>query len=161
MADAIFVVGQNPGTNHPRMLGDLRRAAERGARIVVFNPIRERGLERFADPQNKLEMLHGGSEAIASDYFQPRLGGDLAAFRGMAKAVLQQTMQRSPQASRRSSTGNFLTNIRQSSKPIGRLSMRRPGRKSRTSRDFSDSRWSVRRRSIWNRSGSSALGRWA
>jgi molybdopterin-dependent oxidoreductase alpha subunit len=87
MADAIFVVGQNPGTNHPRMLGDLRRAAERGARIVVFNPIRERGLERFADPQNKLEMLHGGSEAIASDYFQPRLGGDLAAFRGMAKAV--------------------------------------------------------------------------
>ncbi len=87
MADAIFVVGQNPGTNHPRMLGDLRRAAERGARIVVFNPIRERGLERFADPQNKLEMLHGGSEAIASDYFQPRLGGDLAAFRGMAKAI--------------------------------------------------------------------------
>ena len=86
-ADAIFVVGQNPGTNHPRMLGDLRRAAERGARIVVFNPVRERGLERFADPQNKLEMLHGGSEAIASDYLQPRLGGDLAAFRGMAKAV--------------------------------------------------------------------------
>ncbi len=86
-ADAIFVVGQNPGTNHPRMLGDLRRAAERGARIVVFNPIRERGLERFADPQNKFEMLHGGSEPIASDYFQPRLGGDLAAFRGMAKVV--------------------------------------------------------------------------
>lgn len=86
-ADAIFVVGQNPGTNHPRMLADLRRAAERGARIVVFNPVRERGLERFSDPQDKLEMLHGGSEAIASDYFQPRLGGDLAAFRGMAKAV--------------------------------------------------------------------------
>ncbi len=86
-ADAIFVVGQNPGTNHPRMLGDLRRAAERGARIVVFNPVRERGLERFADPQNKLEMLHGGSAPIASDYLQPRLGGDLAAFRGMAKAV--------------------------------------------------------------------------
>lgn len=86
-ADAIFVVGQNPGTNHPRMLADLRRAAERGAKIVVFNPVRERGLERFADPQNKLEMITGGSEAIASDYLQPRLGGDLAAFRGMAKAV--------------------------------------------------------------------------
>lgn len=86
-ADAIFVVGQNPGTNHPRMLGDLRRAAERGAHIVVFNPVRERGLERFADPQNKLEMLQGGSEPIASEYFQPRLGGDLAAFRGMSKAV--------------------------------------------------------------------------
>ncbi|WP_343312550.1 FdhF/YdeP family oxidoreductase [Brucella sp. BE17] len=86
-ADAIFVVGQNPGTNHPRMLADLRRAAERGANIVVFNPVRERGLERFSDPQDKLEMLRGGSEMIASDYFQPRLGGDLAAFRGMAKAV--------------------------------------------------------------------------
>lgn len=87
-ADAIFVIGQNPGTNHPRMLGDLRRAAERGARVVVFNPIRERGLERFADPQDKLEMLRGGSSEIASHYLQPRLGGDMAAIRGMSKAVL-------------------------------------------------------------------------
>ncbi|AMM84984.1 FdhF/YdeP family oxidoreductase [Martelella sp. AD-3] len=87
-ADAIFVVGQNPGTNHPRMLGDLRRAAERGARIVAFNTLKERGLKRFADPQRKREMVLGGSAPIASDYFQPRLGGDMAAFRGMAKAVL-------------------------------------------------------------------------
>lgn len=86
-ADAIFVVGQNPGTNHPRMLGDLRKAAQRGAEIVVFNPVRERGLERFSDPQNKLEMLRGGSAAIATNYYQPRLGGDMAAFRGMAKIV--------------------------------------------------------------------------
>lgn len=86
-ADAIFVIGQNPGTNHPRMLGDLRRAAMRGARIVVFNPIRERGLERFSDPQDKIEMLRGGSTDIASHYFQPQLGGDMAAVRGMAKAV--------------------------------------------------------------------------
>jgi anaerobic selenocysteine-containing dehydrogenase len=47
-AEAIFVFGQNPGTNHPRMLGELRAAAKRGCRIVVFNPLRERGLERFA-----------------------------------------------------------------------------------------------------------------
>lgn len=86
-ADAIFVIGQNPGTNHPRMLGDLRRAARRGARVVVFNPIRERGLERFSDPQDKIEMLRGGSTDIASLYLQPQLGGDMAAFRGMAKAV--------------------------------------------------------------------------
>ncbi|MGE7368750.1 FdhF/YdeP family oxidoreductase [Neorhizobium sp. NPDC001467] len=86
-ADAIFVIGQNPGTNHPRMLGDLRRAAIRGAKIVVFNPVRERGLERFTDPQDKLEMLSGGATDIASDYLQPRLGGDMAAVRGMAKAV--------------------------------------------------------------------------
>lgn len=87
-ADAIFVIGQNPGTNHPRMLGDLRRAAIRGARVVVFNPIRERGLERFSDPQDKVEMLRGGSTDIASLYLQLQLGGDMAAVRGMAKAVL-------------------------------------------------------------------------
>ena len=86
-ADAIFVVGQNPGTNHPRMLGDLRRAAERGARVVVLNPVRERGLERFADPQNSVEMLRGASRPIASHYFQPKPGGDMAAFRGIAKVV--------------------------------------------------------------------------
>jgi len=86
-ADAIFVVGQNPGTNHPRMLGDLRRAAERGARVVVLNPVRERGLERFADPQNSVEMLRGASCPIASHYYQPKPGGDMAAFRGIAKVV--------------------------------------------------------------------------
>jgi formate dehydrogenase major subunit len=69
------------------MLGDLRRAAKRGARIAVFNPVREKGLERFADPQDKLEMITGGSTAIASEYYQVRLGGDMAAVRGMAKAV--------------------------------------------------------------------------
>lgn len=87
-ADAIFVIGQNPGTNQLRMLGDLRRAAMRGARVAVFNPVREKGLERFADPQDKLEMLTGGSKPIANDYYQVRLGGDMAAVRGMAKAVL-------------------------------------------------------------------------
>ncbi len=86
-ADAIFVIGQNPGTNHPRMLGDLRRASLRGARVAVFNPVREKGLERFSDPQDKLEMLTGGSTPIASEYYQVRLGGDMAAVRGMAKAV--------------------------------------------------------------------------
>ncbi|MBS0232382.1 MAG: FdhF/YdeP family oxidoreductase [Proteobacteria bacterium] len=86
-ADAIFVIGQNPGTNHPRMLGDLRRAAVRGAKIAVFNPVREKGLERFADPQDKLEMIMGGSTAIANAYYQVRVGGDMAAVRGMAKAV--------------------------------------------------------------------------
>jgi formate dehydrogenase major subunit len=87
LAEAIFVIGQNPGTNHPRMLADLRRAAERGARVVVFNTLKEKGLQRFADPQNKLEMVLGGSEATSTDYYQPRLGGDMAAVRGMAKAV--------------------------------------------------------------------------
>ncbi|HEY0276609.1 MAG TPA: molybdopterin-dependent oxidoreductase, partial [Paenirhodobacter sp.] len=87
LADAIFVIGQNPGTNHPRMLGDLRRAATRGARVVVFNTLKEKGLQRFADPQNKVEMILGGSEPTSTDYYQPRLGGDMAAVRGMAKVV--------------------------------------------------------------------------
>ena len=86
-AQAIFVFGQNPGTNHPRMLGELRAAAKRGCRIVAVNPLRERGLERFANPQDAREMLTGGSTAIASHYYTPRIGGDLALLTGMAKCV--------------------------------------------------------------------------
>ena len=89
-ADAIFIFGQNPGTNHPRMLGELRAAARRGARIVSFNPLRERGLERFADPQAKLEMAMGSSTKISSHYFQLRVGGDLAMVKGMMKHVVEQ-----------------------------------------------------------------------
>ncbi|GLK85621.1 FdhF/YdeP family oxidoreductase [Ancylobacter defluvii] len=93
-ADAIIVIGQNPGTNHPRMLGDLRRAAMRGARVAVLNPVRERGLERFADPQDKIEMLRGGATSIASHYFRPKLGGDMAAIRGTAKVVFARDAER-------------------------------------------------------------------
>ncbi|MGY1529916.1 FdhF/YdeP family oxidoreductase [Luteimonas sp. A649] len=87
-ADCILVFGQNPGTNHPRMLGELRDAAKRGCRIVAFNPLRERGLQRFADPKDTLEMARGGSTKIASDYFQLKIGGDLALLKGMAKHLL-------------------------------------------------------------------------
>ncbi|GAA6121660.1 FdhF/YdeP family oxidoreductase [Acidovorax sp. FG27] len=89
-ADAIFIFGQNPGTNHPRMLGELREAHKRGARIVSFNPLRERGLERFADPQDKLEMATLGSTPISTHYFQLRVGGDLPAVKGIMKHVLEQ-----------------------------------------------------------------------
>lgn len=89
LADAIFVFGQNPGTNHPRMLSELRAANKRGARVVSFNPMRERGLERFADPQNKLEMATLGSGPISTHYFQLRGGGDLAAVKGMMKRLLE------------------------------------------------------------------------
>jgi len=89
-ADAIFIFGQNPGTNHPRMLGELREAHKRGAQIVSFNPLRERGLERFADPQSKMEMATLGSTPISTHYFQLRVGGDLAAVKGMMKHVLEQ-----------------------------------------------------------------------
>ena len=70
------------------MLHSLRHAKDRGARIVSFNTLRERGLERFADPQNPIEMLTPKSSPISSAYFQPNLGGDMAAVRGMVKALL-------------------------------------------------------------------------
>ncbi|PPA00877.1 CbbBc protein [Pseudomonas sp. MWU12-2312b] len=88
-ADAIFVIGQNPGTNHPRMLEPLREAVQRGAQVICFNPLKERGLERFQHPQHPLEMLKNGSEPTSSAYFRPALGGDMAAFRGIAKFLLQ------------------------------------------------------------------------
>jgi molybdopterin-dependent oxidoreductase alpha subunit len=89
LADAIFIFGQNPGTNHPRMLTELRAAAKRGAHIVSLNPLRERGLERFADPQNMWEMATGGSTPISSHYFQVRIGGDLALLTGLCKRLLE------------------------------------------------------------------------
>ncbi|MFZ5528699.1 MAG: FdhF/YdeP family oxidoreductase [Pseudomonadota bacterium] len=87
-ADCILIFGQNPGTNHPRMLGELRAAARRGARILSFNPLRERGLERFADPQSPVEMLSGGATTITSDYFQLKVGGDIALLKGIIKHLL-------------------------------------------------------------------------
>lgn len=88
-AQAIFIFGQNPGTNHPRMLGELRNAARRGCRIVAFNPLRERGLERFANPQSPAEMLGGAATRIASEYYQPRIGGDLAVATALCKVVIE------------------------------------------------------------------------
>jgi len=88
-ADAIFVFGQNPGTNHPRMLTELEKASQRGARIVSFNPLREAGLLNFTHPQHALDMVFGRSTPISSHYYQLRVGGDLAAVRAMAKHILE------------------------------------------------------------------------
>src|SRR5699024_7618730 len=87
-ADALFLFGQNPGTNHPRMLETIRNAIKRGAQVAVFNPLRERGLERFQAPQNPVEMLTQTSSPLNTAYFRPALGGDMAAVRGMVKWLL-------------------------------------------------------------------------
>lgn len=108
LAAAIFIFGQNPGTNHPRMLGELRKASKRGASIVSFNPLRERGLERFADPQDKLQMLGGGSTRISSDYFQLRIGGDLAAVKGIIKHVLEVDAQAQREGAARAIDVDFI-----------------------------------------------------
>jgi anaerobic selenocysteine-containing dehydrogenase len=88
-ADAIFVFGQNPGTNHPRMLSELEKASKRGARIVSFNPLKEAGLLNFTHPQNAVDMLFGRSTPISSHYYQVQIGGDMAAVRAMAKFLLE------------------------------------------------------------------------
>ena len=88
-AEAIFIIGQNPGTNSPRMLTELHRASRRGVPIVVFNPLRERALERFAAPQDAVEMATLGETKIASEYCQVRIGGDVAALKGVMKLVLE------------------------------------------------------------------------
>lgn len=88
LADAIFIFGQNPGTNSPRMLTELRSASRRGARIVVFNPLRERALERFVAPQSPIEMATLASTPIATHYYQVKVGGDLAALKGLIKAII-------------------------------------------------------------------------
>ncbi|MCD2323013.1 FdhF/YdeP family oxidoreductase [Sphingomonas sp. IC-56] len=86
-ADAIFCIGHNPGTNHPRMLSSLRDAARRGAAIVVANPMKERGLERFQSPQHVGDMMRRSGVALASAYHQVRVGGDMAMLKGMMKAL--------------------------------------------------------------------------
>ncbi|WP_275785429.1 FdhF/YdeP family oxidoreductase [Pararhizobium gei] len=88
-ADAIFSFGHNPGTNHPRMMTTLHDAARRGVPIVVFNPLKERALERFAAPQNPVEMATLSSTPIASAYHQVRTGGDLAALKGLMKRIFE------------------------------------------------------------------------
>ena len=86
--DLILVIGQNPGTNHPRMLSTLREAARRGATIISINPLREVGLSRFSHPQHPLDLLAGGVP-LASDFVQVQIGGDQAFFLGVGKAVLE------------------------------------------------------------------------
>ncbi len=88
-SEAIFIIGQQPGTNSPRMLTELHNASRRGVPIVVFNPLRERALERFAAPQNPVEMATFGATRIASEYCQVRIGGDVAALKGIMKLVLE------------------------------------------------------------------------
>src|SRR3981081_3936144 len=86
--DAVFCIGHNPGTNHPRMLTTLREVSKRGAPIIVLNPLRERGLERFTSPQHPVEMLTLSSTPIASTYYLVKVGGDIAVLKGIMKHLV-------------------------------------------------------------------------
>ncbi|WP_288426449.1 FdhF/YdeP family oxidoreductase [uncultured Agrobacterium sp.] len=87
--DCIFYIGQNVATSSPRLLHELQDAVKRGVKIVTFNPLRERGLEEFVNPQSPVEMLTPGSTHISSRYYQLRNGGDTAAIFGIAKALIE------------------------------------------------------------------------
>jgi molybdopterin-dependent oxidoreductase alpha subunit len=87
LAQAIFVIGQNPGTNHPRMLSALQKAKQNGARLVHINPLPEVGMTHFKHPQDVLHWLGGGT-ALADLFLQVRINGDVALLKGIMKEVL-------------------------------------------------------------------------
>jgi molybdopterin-dependent oxidoreductase alpha subunit len=91
--DLLISFGHNPGTNHPRMMTTFRNTAKRGTPILVFNPLKERALERFAAPQDPIQMATLGSTPIASAIYQVKVGGDVAALKGVMKRVLERDAQ--------------------------------------------------------------------
>ena len=88
VADTIIVVGQNPGTNHPRMLSTLETNVKNGGTIIAVNPLIEAGLLGFAHPQKFSGMLNRATP-LASQYHQVAINGDMALFRGIAKSIFE------------------------------------------------------------------------
>ncbi|GAB3615700.1 FdhF/YdeP family oxidoreductase [Okibacterium endophyticum] len=87
-AQLIFVVGQNPGTNHPRMLSALQECKERGGKIVAVNPLPEAGLLAFKDPQTVSGVVGKGT-TLADEFMQIKVGGDLALFQALGHLLLE------------------------------------------------------------------------
>ncbi|GAA3643413.1 FdhF/YdeP family oxidoreductase [Microbacterium awajiense] len=87
-ADLLIVAGQNPGTNHPRMLSALEKAKGNGAKIIAVNPLPEAGLIRFENPQTPKGVILGGTK-MADEFAQIRLGGDQALFQAIGKHLLE------------------------------------------------------------------------
>ncbi|MGW0160607.1 FdhF/YdeP family oxidoreductase [Mycobacterium sp. NPDC003323] len=88
VADLIVIAGQNPGTNHPRMLSILEKAKANGAKIIAINPLPEAGLIRFKDPQ-KVHGVVGDGVPIADEFVQIRIGGDMALFAGLGRLLFE------------------------------------------------------------------------
>ena len=87
-AELVFVVGQNPGTNHPRMLGSLAECRKNGGKVIAVNPLPEAGLMRFKDPQTPSGLI-GGGERTSDEFLQVKVGGDLALFQALGHLLLQ------------------------------------------------------------------------
>ncbi len=89
-ADAIFVIGQNPGTNHPRMLTALQQAVRNGCKIVSINPLPETGLMRFQHPQEPISCLFSSGTPLSTLFLPVRINGDVALLKGIMKEILEQ-----------------------------------------------------------------------
>jgi len=87
-AEVIMVMGQNPGTNHPRMLSALQKCKQNGGKIIHVNPLPEAGTTKFIDPQSPLEILKGGTK-IADLFLQVKINGDLALLKLIMKGLLE------------------------------------------------------------------------
>lgn len=92
-AQAIFVIGQNPGTNHPRMLTALQKAKQNGCKLVHINPLPEVGMTRFKHPQDVLGWIGEGT-TLADLFLQVRINGDVALLQGISKAILEEDEKR-------------------------------------------------------------------
>ncbi len=110
-AEAIFVIGQNPGTNHPRMLTSLQAAARRGCRIVSINPLPEAGLNRFKHPQEVAGLLGPGT-ALNRLWLQVRINGDVALLKGLGKALLEEEAKRPGQVVAKDFIGQHTTGFK-------------------------------------------------
>jgi molybdopterin-dependent oxidoreductase alpha subunit len=91
-ADLVIILGQNPGTNHPRMLTALERCKERGGKIIAINPLKEAGLTHFVNPQRPMKVLRGGTK-LADLYLQVKINGDVA----LLKAIMSMLLYREKQ----------------------------------------------------------------
>lgn len=107
-AQAIFVIGQNPGTNHPRMLSALEKAKKNGCRLVHINPLPEVGLTQFKHPQDVIGWLGGGT-TLADLFLQVRINGDVALLQGIMKAVFDEEERRPGEVLDREFISNYTT----------------------------------------------------
>lgn len=91
-ADLVIILGQNPGTNHPRMLSTLERCKERGSKIIAINPLKEAGLTNFVNPQRPMKILRGGTK-LADLHLQVKINGDVALLKAIMSMLLFQEKQ--------------------------------------------------------------------
>ncbi|KAB1067161.1 FdhF/YdeP family oxidoreductase [Tamlana haliotis] len=91
--ELVLVVGQNPGTNHPRMLSALEKCKYNGGKVIAINPLPEAGLIKFTDPQNPLKLLFGGTQ-IADVFVPITINGDVAFFKAILLKLLAEEEQK-------------------------------------------------------------------